>query len=397
VGTKQAGKHYISPRERVKTALRHETPDRAPVDFLATPEIWNRLVERLQPDVAAVGQSEFFDPAWEAVLRRFEVDCRVLSYDQFFNPPESVLKENAEIEWWRVFSRSTPNRMWRQRLPGGDYYDLWGHHIRIVENENGSYEEFATWPLSQATSVDELKDHPWPEPDWWDFSPLPEVMKHLDQEEEYHIRFRIGSVFELSWQLRGMAEFLIDLARTPEIPMYIMDRLTEVYLENTRRVLELAGDRLDMVYLYDDVATQNSLMISGGMYRKYVQPHHIRLMELIKSYHIPVMYHCDGAIYPLIPELIDMGIDLLNPVQADAKEMDPERLKAEFGDRLSFHGGIDIIKTLPRGTEEDVRNEVRERIRVLGKNGGYIMASSHHIQSDTPLENVLAMYDVSLR
>lgn len=387
----------ITPRERVLTALRHEQPDRVPVDFLATPEIWQRLLETFEPDVAAVGASPYFDPAWEAVLRRLEVDCRVLSYDQFFDPPPAVLKEGAQVEWFEALSRSTPNRMWRQRLPGDDYYDLWGHHIRIVDNQFGNYEEFASWPLSQASTVEELKNHPWPEPDWWDFSPVGGIMAQLDAHEEYHIRFRIGSVFEIGWQLRGMQEFLMDLALNPRIPAYIMERLTDIYVENTRRVLSQVGDRLDMVYFYDDVATQNSLMISKKMWREYVRPCHQRIIDVAREFGVPVMYHCDGALYPLLGEIVDMGVDLLNPVQADAKGMEPEKLKAEFGDRLSFHGGIDIIKTLPRGSVDDVRREVAERIRVLGENGGYILASSHHIQSDTPLENVLAMYDLANR
>jgi uroporphyrinogen decarboxylase len=392
----QNGNH-ITPRERVLTALRHEEPDRVPVDFLATPEIWQRLVEKIRPDVERVGHSEYFDPAWEAILRHFDVDCRVLSYDQFFDPPESVLREGAKVEWWEALSRSTPNRMWRQRLPSDDYYDLWAHHIRLVENQSGKYEEFATWPLSSATSVEDLKKHPWPEPDWWDFSPLPDIIKQLDSHEEFHIRFRIGSIFEIAWQLRGMQEFLMDLPLQPEIPIYLMERLTDIYVENTRRVLDLISDRLDMVYFYDDVATQNSLMISQQMWRDYVRPCHMRIIEVARSYNMPIMYHCDGALYPLLPEIVEMGVDLLNPVQADAKGMDPQRLKDEFGDRLCFHGGIDIIKTLPRGTVEDVKTEVAERIRVLGENGGYVMASSHHIQSDTPLDNVFAMYDLETR
>lgn len=387
----------LSPRERVKTAMRHVEPDRVPVDFLAVPEIWNRLLEHLKPDTAAVGESDYFDPTWEAILRRFEVDCRVVSYDQFCHPPESILRRGATVDWWNALSRSTPNRMWRQCTPEGDVYDIWGHDIRIAETESGAYEEFASWPLSSATSVEDLKSHPWPEPDWWDFSPLPEIIEQLDEREEYHIRFRIGSVFEIAWQLRGMQEFLMDLALEPSIPLYIMDRLTEVYVESTRRILELVGDRLDVLYFYDDVATQNSLMISQGMWRKYIRPRHARLIEVAKSYNVPVMYHCDGAVYPLIPELIEMGVEVLNPIQADAKDMDPQRLKDEFGDRLTFHGGIDIIETLPHGTAQDVRSEVRERVRVLGENGGYILASSHHIQSDTPIENVLAMYDLEVR
>ncbi|MCB0171304.1 MAG: cobalamin-dependent protein [Anaerolineae bacterium] len=388
---------YLSPRERVKTALRHETPDRTPVDFLATLEIWERLVEKIQPDVEAVGPSDLFDPRYEAILRHFDVDCRVISYDQFYNPPESALHPGAKVEWWDVLSRSTPSRMWRQMLPDGSARDIWGHHIRIVHNPTGAYEEYAQWPLAGAQSINDLKTHPWPDPDWWDFNPMLDLIKQLDAHQEYHLRFRIGSVFEIAWQLRGMQEFLMDLALNPDIPLYIMDRLTDIYVENTRRVLELAGDRLDMVYFYDDVATQNSLMISRQMWEEYIRPRHQRIIDVAKSFGATVMYHCDGALAPLLPELIDMGIDLLNPVQADAKGMEPELLKREFGDRLSFHGGIDIIKTLPRGTVDDVKAEVTERIQVLGQNGGYIMASSHHIQSDTPLDNIFAMYDLALR
>ncbi|MCK6629940.1 MAG: cobalamin-dependent protein [Anaerolineae bacterium] len=395
--TPSNGSGRITPRARVNTALNHQQPDRAPVDFLATPEIWARLIEHLKIPARPATDSDFYDPTWETVLQHFEIDCRVISYDQFYQPPDSVLHPGAKVDWWDALSRSTPNRMWRQRLPNGDWYDIWGHHIRIVKNPTGAYEEFATWPLKTATSLDDLKNYAWPNPDWWDFSPLPAVIQKLDAHDQYHLRFRIGSIFEIAWQLRGLQEFLMDLVTTPSIPLYIMDRLTDVYVENTRRVLELAGDRLDMVYFYDDVATQNSLMISRDMWRNYIRPRHARLIEVAKSFGLKVMYHCDGAIYPLVPELLDLGVDVLNPVQADAKGMEPPRLKAEFGDRLCFHGGIDIIKTLPRGTVEDVRNEVKERIQVLGQQGGYVLASSHHIQSDTPLENVLAMYDLALR
>ncbi len=387
----------LTPRERVKTALRHQTPDRVPVDFLATLEIWEKLVAKIQPDVAAVGPSEFFDPRYEAILRHFEVDCRVISYDQFYQPPSSVLLPGANVEWWNVLSRSTPSRMWRQLLPDGSARDIWGHQIRVVNNPTGGYEEYAAWPLAAAQSVAELSEHPWPEPDWWDFKPMLDLINQLDAYQEYHLRFRIGSVFEIAWQLRGMQEFLMDLAINPEIPLYIMDRLTDIYVENTRRVLELAGDRLDMVYFYDDVATQQSLMISKAMWEELIRPRHQRLIDVAKSFGVPVMYHCDGALAPLLPALIEMGVDMLNPVQADAKGMEPEMLKREFGDRLSFHGGIDIIKTLPHGTMDEVKAEVAERIRVLGQNGGYVLASSHHIQSDTPLENVFAMYDLANR
>lgn len=387
----------ISPRQRVKTALNHIQPDRVPVDFFATPEIWQKLIDQLQPEPCDVSIAEFADPYWEAILRHFQVDCRLLSYDQFCNPPTHVLHKGAVIDWWNSLSRSTPNRMWRQKLPDGISYDIWGHPIRIVKNPTGAYEEFVSWPLQAATSVEDLKSYSWPEPDWWDFSPIPRILTEMDSYQEHHIRFRVGSVFEIAWQLRGMADFLRDLALNPAIPLYIMDRLTDVYVENTRRVLELAGDRIDMIYFYDDVATQNSLMISRAMWAKFIKPRHLRIIEVAKSFGKTVMYHCDGAISPLIPDLIDMGVDLLSPIQTTAASMQPESLKSMFGDRLSFHGGIDIIEILPKKKPAEVVQEVKECIRILGKNGGYILASAHHIQSDTPLENIFAMYDLDLR
>lgn len=393
----------MTPFQRVQAALRHQEPDRVPVDFLATPEVWNKLIAQLQPDTSQLGaggpidSALYVEPAREAIMRQFEIDVRLLSYDMFCAPPPSLLKPGAFEDWWISLARSTPNRMWVQSVPDGTWYDIWGVHYRKVEHEFGSYQEFASFPLSEATSLNELKAHPWASPDWWDFSPIPNVVQSLDPRHQWYWRFRIGSVFEIAWALRGMQEFLIDLASQPEFPKYIMERLSEVYLENTRRVLDIAGDHIDMLYFYDDVATQNSLMISKTMWREFVRPHHARLVDLAHSYGKKVMYHCDGAVYPLIPELIDLGIDVLNPIQPDAKGMDSKRLKDEFGDTLCFHGGVDIIKTLPRGTKEQVIAEVRERVNVLGKGGGYILCSSHHIQPDTPLENVLTMYDPRLR
>lgn len=387
----------MTPFQRIQTALQHQEPDRVPVDFLVTPEVWNKLIAQLKPEASQIGAREFVEPAREALMRHFEIDVRLLSYDMFCAPPPAVMKEGAQVDWWISLARSTPNRMWVQYVPDGTWYDIWGVHYRKVDHEFGSYQEFASFPLSEATSIEELAAHPWPSPDWWDFSAIPNIIQTLDPQHHLYWRFRIGSVFEIAWALRGMQEFLIDLASQPEFPKYIMQRLSEVYLENTKRVLEIAGDHVDMVYFYDDVATQNSLMISKTMWREFVRPHHAALVDLAHAYGKKVMYHCDGAVYPLIPDLIELGIDVLNPIQPDAKGMDSARLKSEFGDRLCFHGGVDIIKTLPRGTKAEVIAEVRERVNVLGKEGGYILCSSHHIQPDTPLENVLTMYDTKLR
>jgi len=172
----------MSSRERVLTALRHEEPDRVPVDFLATPDVWDKLVAHVAPDTSSVGATDFIQPEREALLRHFEIDTRVLSYDMFCRPPDE-----SNVEWWSALDRSTPNRMWRRRNEDGTTLDIWGCHRQRVEHGFGAYEEFASWPLQTATSVDELAAHPWPEPDWWDFSPLPALLAELD---EYHVRFR---------------------------------------------------------------------------------------------------------------------------------------------------------------------------------------------------------------
>jgi len=387
----------LSPRERVTTALNHQTPDRTPVDFLAVPEIWEALIRSHSLKPAEDFQSEYFDPIWETLLQELQVDCRVISYDQFCSFPSSTLKPGATVDWYGSLGRSTPNRMWRQRTPDGHIFDIFGRHFKVVDHPTGAYEMMASNPLGNAETTSDLSNFVWPEPEWWDFSGVPSLIAQLDHHREYHLRYRLGSVFEVAWQLRAMDTFLMDMAMKSKLPLYIMDRLTDLYVEITDRFLSTAGNRIDMVYFYDDVATQNSLMISKKMWEQYIKPYHARLIEVAKKHDKPVMYHCDGAIYPLIPDLIDMGIDVLNPIQADAKDMDPVRLKAEFGDRLSFHGGIDIIKTLPFGTPGDVQNEVKTRISQLGQNGGYVLASSHHIQSDTPLENIKAMYDPDIR
>jgi uroporphyrinogen decarboxylase len=386
-----------TPQARVRSAIQHEDSDRIPCDLLATTEVWDMLIEHFQPDTTGLEDMSWLEPEREAVMRLLEVDCRLFSYDMFCRPPEEMVKPGARVDWWSSLIRSTPNRMWRQIAPDGTLYDVWGAHYKIEEHLFGRYEGFVTWVLGEAATVAELRDYPWPQPDWWDFSELPAMIDRLQQDGPFHVRFRLGSFFEQAWALRGLEQFMLDIGMGSPIAGYIMDRILEVHLENLRAVLDLAGDRLDMVYTYDDVATQNSLLISPKSWRKLVKPRHRKILDLIHSYGKPAMYHCDGAVAPLIPELIDIGVDVLNPIQPDSKGMDPAGLKATYGQQLTFHGGVDIIRTLPRGTPEQIRSEVRARVQTLGQGGGYIMCSSHHIQPDTPLENVLAMYEPALR
>lgn len=237
----------ISPRDRVNLTLSHNTPDRAPVDFLATVEVWKKLINHLDLGNSDHNGSGFFDSDWESLLRKYQIDCRILSYDQFFQPPESFLGKGDVINWWDSLSRSTPNRMFRRVQKDGDLFDLWGHHMRVVKNQTGAYEEVFGYPLRDAFAND-VCNYTWPKPDWWNFDPLPSVMAQLDEHEQYHIRFRVGSVFEIAWQLCGMDEFLLNLAMDPKVPLMIMDFITDIYVETMKRVLEKNGERLDMIY-----------------------------------------------------------------------------------------------------------------------------------------------------
>jgi uroporphyrinogen decarboxylase len=152
-----------------------------------------------------------------------------------------------------------------------------------------------------------------------------------------------------------------------------------------------------MVYIYDDLASNAGLLLSQEMWEEFIRPCHARLIEVARAAGKQVMFHSDGAMHALVDRLIELGVDVLNPIQPNVVDMEPERLKRDFGDRLCFHGGIDIVGVLPRGTPAEVQAEARRVIAALSPGGGYVMASSHHIQSDTPIANVHALYDLAVR
>ena len=296
-------------------ALSHRNPDRTPVDFLAVPEIWELLAQRLDISSAPLDESHFVDPAWEEVLRRLEVDCRVISYDQFCAPPNSAFAAGGRTEWWKVQSRSTPARMWRWVGEDGVATEIFGRRFKVQTNALGSYEENIP-SLAAAESLVDIQAHRWPDPDWWDFKPVKSVIRDMNRVKPCHIRFRMGAVFELAWQLRGMENFFTELAIDPAIPTYMMERITDIIAEVTRRLLLEAGDDIDMVYFYDDIGGNQSLLISKKMWRTFVRPCHQKLIEVAKRHNKQVMYHTDGAVRPLIPDLIEMGVDVLNPNSA---------------------------------------------------------------------------------
>jgi uroporphyrinogen decarboxylase len=367
-------------RDRVNKAISFKKPDRTPRDFAAVPEIWNELI------------AYFGIQDRNEILKRLDVDCRIVSYDSFCQHPEYDL-DNVDMNASQ--ERSSVGGMWRVADADGTTTDIWGAKRKKVKVPSGVLEQFISYPLESAQNIDDLKKYNWPQPDWWDFTQLRSFINKFNDTKIYNIRFRLGSVFETAWSLYNFEKFLLDLALNPHMPQYIMERIAEVHLQNLNTVLEIAGDLIDIVYFYDDIASQNSLLMSPKMYEKFIRPFHKNIIELAAKYEKPTMMHCCGSVYPMIEKFIEMGLRILNPIQTSAKDMNPKKLINEFGNRIVFHGGIDVQQFLPNATPEQVKNKVKYTCNTLGANGGYIMAGSHHIQADISLENVLAMYGVT--
>jgi uroporphyrinogen decarboxylase len=373
------GPKDTSHKDRVNLAIKFQKPDRTPRDFAAAPEVWSSLA------------GHFGTCSRKEILQRLDVDCRIVSYDSFCHdpdvPPERV-DFNASQE------PSSSGAMWRAVNPDGTSRDIWGAQRRKVVNSFGSLDQIASHPLA-GVSMSDLRRYRWPQPDWWDFGTLRAVIDGLNDSAVYSIRYRVGSIFETAWSLCGLEEALVALATESEKPLYILERVAEVHRENLRQVLEVAGDLIDLVYFYDDLASQKGLLLSPGLYTRHIQPFHQQIIDIARRFGKPVMMHSCGSVYSLIPRLIDMGVAVLNPVQPSANNMQPEKLAEEFSGRIAFHGGIDVQQFLPTATREQVRQKVQYTASVLGQKGGYICAGSHHIQSDTPLENVLAMFEAT--
>ena len=342
------------PRERVLLALSHKITDRIPLDFWGTPETWEKL------------RVHFGTKDDEVILKSLEIDIRQ------FQPQYMGVIDNK---------------------PDGSYIDRMGVHRRPVKNKFCVYEEYASSPLGYVENVGDFKSYQWPDIERFDFKSLPEQIG--DAHKTYYIKLETGGLFELAWALRGYEQFMIDMVESPEIAHFIMEKLTDFYCEYIRRAMKYAGDKYDMVYTYDDIAAQNSLLLSKDMWREFIRPYHVKLNKVIHEYGKTVMYHTCGAVYEMIPLLAELPIDVLNPLQPAARGMDFEKIKKEFGNVLCFHGGIDIQQLLPFGSVEEVKTAVRRAIEVLGRGGGYILTSAHYIQSDTPVENILAMFETA--
>jgi uroporphyrinogen decarboxylase len=347
----------VNSKQRVIAALEHRQPDRLPVDYWATKEVTDRLVGELGVENS------------EALLEKLGVDLRYLQ---------------------PVYVGPEP-----QRQADGAWRDIWGVWRRKVSYGGGSYDEVSVYPLAGMESLEELESYPWPRAEWFDFSPMRRAAEEL---REYFLvnaadRLNRTSTLKAAIYLRGMDRIMMDMALNEEFASALFGHIAAFYLDCNRAMFEAVGDLLDMFFMGDDFGTQSGLLVSPDMWRRFFAPHLAEFSRQARGHDLKVMLHSCGAVSEIMGDLADCGVDVVNPVQPGAAKMRPAVLKAEFGERLSFHGAIDVQHTLPEGTPQDVRAEVRARFEDLGAGGGFIACPSHNFQPDVPTANVLAMYE----
>jgi uroporphyrinogen decarboxylase len=344
----------MTPRERWMAVISGQKPDRVPCDFWGTAEITARLMRDLDC------------PTERALWDRLGMDKCI-----YLGPPHPGARESG----WHLQSLFSIWHVETQKKSYGDGI--------------GEYEEDSCHPLGDAETVAEIEAFDWPDAADFDIAALRRACREW---EGYPILGASSEPFYLYCRLRGMERALEDLVAEPEIAEAILERIFRFDYALIRRVLQEAGDLVDLVYVAEDLGTQQSLLMSPGTFRRLLKPRMAKLIETIHSYGARVFHHDDGAIRPVIPDLIEIGIDILNPVQWRCRGMERAALASDFGKHVTFHGGIDNQETLPFGTPQDVRNQVKENIEIFSGGRGYIVAPCHNLQANTPTENVVALY-----
>lgn len=275
-----------------------------------------------------------------------------------------------------------------------DDTDVFGCRFQDMKYGMGIYSECTTFPLAQYDSIDEIeRNYTWPTADWFDYSVISGQIKG---KERHPVSGGGSEPFLVYCRLRGMQQGYMDLLINPGLAHYCLDKLFELCYQNTLRIFEQVPGKITLSYIAEDFGSQEHLLISRELIHEFLLPGMRRIIDLVHQGGAYVFFHSDGAVREILPDIVDAGIDILNPVQWRCKGMEREGLKDEFGDSLIFHGGVDNQQTLAYGSVDDVRKEVLTNLEVLGVDGRYILAPCHNIQAVNPPENVVAMYRTAL-
>lgn len=367
-------------RERVLKALNHEQPDRVPIDLGGTPvtqvhpDAYEALLSHIgfpseELDEGQQGSFQAVTPS-ENVLRYFDVDVRGVSLGQPDGRPNEELDPESYRDEWGV--------EWHKAAPRAPFINVKGPFQGIQDPEPG---KLATIEWPDARDAGRVRG-------------LRQRAEALRNETDYATVLNLGNTtFALGQRLRGFVELLEDLLINKAFAGALLERITDIVCDIADNALREVGDLVDCVFIADDLGIQTQSFMRPELYREMVKPHHRRLAEVIRQRTAAkIILHSDGAVFSLIEDFVDCGVQVLNPVQTSAVGMDPARLKHEFGDELSFWGGIDTQHVLPHGTPEEVESEVHRRVEDLGRGGGYVLGPVHNFQSEVSPENIVAMY-----
>ena len=344
----------MKPYERIRAVLERREVDRLPIDLWYVPEILDDL------------------RAYTGVDDEMAV-CAALGLD-------------------KIWSVSPGYTLVELPVPAGaDEISAWGVPGRKVTSGKASYNEICANPLADFDSIDQLDSYPWPDPDLFDYAAS---SRAADEARSWGLATSGPwiSHFEIYCQMRGLENSLMDTLADEDFLDAALTRIDAIQTEMLRRHLATVADRLELVFISDDMGTQTGPLMRQETWETHFKPRVARWCELIHSYGVKVMYHSDGACSSIIPGLIEAGVDVLNPIQHVCPGMDLESLADRFGDDLVFYGGVENQRILPFGTPQEVVAETKHCLETLGRGRqGYIACSCHNVQAGTPLENILAM------
>ncbi|MBI5693988.1 MAG: hypothetical protein HZC55_28265 [Verrucomicrobia bacterium] len=358
----------MTSKERILATLNRQPTDRTPVDLWHTPEVAAQLRRH-----CGVGDDL-------AMWKALGLDKIVWDFIEY--RAESGEAAGAQSG---AGAESAGGRT------------MWGVPLRNIQAGEAQYAEFGAAPLAGYETAASLDRYPWwPKVERFDYDGA--AARAEVAARDFAVIGPWVSLFEIYCQMRGLEQAMMDLIESPELVEAILDRIESIQTEMMRRMFARTGRWLDLVFISDDIAGQESLLLSPAMWERHLQPRLRRWCDLVHAHGLRVFYHTDGAARRLLRPILDCGVDVLNPIQHACPGMELPDLKREFGDRVIFHGGVDNQSVLPRGTVAEVRAETRRCLETLGAGGrGFICCSCHNVQPGTPLENILAMIETVRR
>jgi len=369
----------MNSRERVLKTLNHEEPDRVPID------------------IGGTSCTTIIEPVYKSLLKKYKI------HNDNYGIIHSVMRSVDICEEAKDLLKSDTDVLCLNEPEGGritltdsGFIDEWGISYRRSKVGDNYYYNISESPLAKA-KLEDLKNYPWPDPfDGSRYRGLKEKAIELTKKD----RFVLGNIlesaiFEIAWAMRGFSQFLMDIIINKEFAHALLEKITFIQKTIYEKFLDEVGKHIDMVFIADDLATQDSLLFSPSLYREMIKPYQVEYFKVKRKNNLKLLYHSCGNVYPLLHDFIEIGVDAINPVQISARDMDPSRLKKEFGNKLCFWGGVDSQTILNSPDKAVVKKAVKDLVKTLAPGGGFVITSVHNIQNDVPVENIKTMTDTA--